>query len=152
MLEPSTHHIETPGESVHSSFIPPIRYASFWQRFAASLIDIIILSAIGQLLKTVLGEPSSDIASLVINWLYVALLLSGSWQATLGKRTLGIKVVGTNGERISFLNATGRHFATIVSAVILFIGYFMMLWSDKKQTLHDMMAGTFVVKGNAKPS
>jgi uncharacterized RDD family membrane protein YckC len=51
-----------------------------------------------------------------------------------------------NGHRISFANASGRFFGKYVSAIILLIGYLMMLWDDKKQTLHDKMAGTLVVK------
>jgi uncharacterized RDD family membrane protein YckC len=59
---------------------------------------------------------------------------------------LGLKVTTTNGERISFGQATGRHFGKYISTIILFIGYLMMIWDDKKQTLHDKMANTLVVK------
>ena len=51
-----------------------------------------------------------------------------------------------NGERISFGKATGRYFGKIVSSIILGIGYLMVIWSDKKQALHDQMAGTLVLK------
>lgn len=66
--------------------------------------------------------------------------------ATLGKKALGIKVTDMYGERITFAQATGRHFGKIISTVILFIGYFMMLWDDRSQTLHDKIAGTLVVE------
>jgi uncharacterized RDD family membrane protein YckC len=146
----------------------PVTYSGFWRRFLAMLIDIIILeSALSILGHTILGntiykEDSSDILGLrldifryngtgtllqtVIDWLYYALLEAGAWQATLGKRAMGIRVTDTSGGRISFGQATGRYFGKIVSAIILFIGYFMMLWDSRKQTLHDKMAGTLVVK------
>ena len=78
-----------------------------------------------------------------------ALLESGAKQATLGKRAMGIKVTDVNGNRISFGQATGRHFGKWISSIILLIGYLMMLWDERKQTLHDKMAGTLVVKREA---
>lgn len=71
---------------------------------------------------------------------------SGPNQATLGKKALGLKVTGLNGERISFGQATGRFFGQFLSAIILLIGYFMMLWDDKNQTLHDKLAETLVIR------
>jgi uncharacterized RDD family membrane protein YckC len=82
----------------------------------------------------------------IVGWLYNALMMSGPNQATLGKKALGIKVTDTRGHRISFGRATGRYFAQYISGIILAIGYFMMLWDKQKQTLHDNIAGTLVVK------
>jgi uncharacterized RDD family membrane protein YckC len=79
-------------------------------------------------------------------WIYFALQESSSAQATLGKRALGLKVTSVEGGRISLGQATGRYFGHIISSIILLIGYFMMLWDDKKQTLHDKMADTLVIK------
>ncbi len=73
------------------------------------------------------------------------MLESGGRQATVGKMAMRIKVTDLYGQRISFLNATGRYFGKIISGAILLIGYFMMLWDDKNQTLHDRMAGTLVI-------
>lgn len=170
MTEPTTPY-SYQGESNLFNETPPVVYAGFWERFAAVIIDGIILWIIGYFIGMIMGAPSSEeiismsqsegfsstmrttyfsgsnMTSFIVQWLYSALMVSGPWQATLGKRALGIKVTGMNGERISFLNATGRYFATILSAIILLIGYFMMLWDDKKQTLHDKLAGTLVVKG-----
>jgi uncharacterized RDD family membrane protein YckC len=50
-----------------------------------------------------------------------------------------------NGARISFGNATGRYFGKILSGLILYVGYLMVAFTDKKQGLHDMMASTLVV-------
>jgi uncharacterized RDD family membrane protein YckC len=71
---------------------------------------------------------------------------SSKIQATVGKMLLGMKVTGYNGKRISFLKATGRHFAKYLSAAILGIGYLMIAFTRKKQGLHDMLAQTYVVK------
>jgi uncharacterized RDD family membrane protein YckC len=65
---------------------------------------------------------------------------------TFGKRAVGIRVVDLQGQRISFGNATGRYFGKILSALIVLIGYFMAGFTARKQALHDMMAGTLVIK------
>jgi uncharacterized RDD family membrane protein YckC len=86
------------------------------------------------------------ICSIVISWLYFALMESSTRQATLGKMALGIIVSDMNGQRISFARATGRHFTKIISGVILVIGFIMAGFTAKKQALHDMIAGCVVVK------
>jgi uncharacterized RDD family membrane protein YckC len=59
---------------------------------------------------------------------------------------LGLRVVTSNGQRLSFMNATGRYFAKIISAIILGIGFLMIAFTDKKRGLHDMIASTLVIK------
>ncbi len=84
--------------------------------------------------------------SIVITWLYFALMESSSKQGTLGKMALGIKVTDIEGNRISFLRATGRYFGKILSGMILMIGYIMAGLTPKKQALHDMLANCLVMK------
>ena len=84
--------------------------------------------------------------SAVLKWLYYALLESSSWQATLGKKALGLEVTDLEGRRISFGRASGRFFGKIISAIILYIGFLMAGFTEKKQALHDMMAGTLVIR------
>jgi uncharacterized RDD family membrane protein YckC len=84
--------------------------------------------------------------SLVLRWLYYALLESSSWQATLGKKALGLEVTDLEGRRIGFGRATGRTFAKIISAMILYVGFMMAGFTEKKQALHDMIAGCLVVR------
>ena len=122
-------------------------YAGFWERFGASFIDGLVLMIPSFALQYLLGPMQSILVNIVIGWLYSALQESGPEQATLGKRAVGLKVTALSGERISFAQASGRFFGKYVSAIILFIGYLMMLWDDRKQTLHDKMAGALVVKG-----
>jgi uncharacterized RDD family membrane protein YckC len=79
-------------------------------------------------------------------WLYSALQECSSQQATIGKRVLGIKVIDLAGQRISFGRATGRYFGKIISGMIMYIGFIMAGFTDRKQALHDMMAGCLLVR------
>jgi uncharacterized RDD family membrane protein YckC len=84
-----------------------------------------------------------------LQWLYFSLFESSPWQATPGKLALGIRVTSMDGGRISFLRATGRYFAKMLSAFIFLIGYLMVAWTQRKQGLHDMLASTLVLNGRA---
>ncbi len=86
-------------------------------------------------------------AALLITWLYHAYFESSSWQATVGKRVMSLYVTDLSGQPISFLNATGRHFAKIITGLIpLFLGYIMAAFTERRQALHDMIAGTLVLR------
>jgi uncharacterized RDD family membrane protein YckC len=80
---------------------------------------------------------------------YFALMESSRWQGTLGKALVRSKVVDSMGRRISFGRATGRFFGKILSSQTLLIGYLMVAFTKKKQALHDLLAGTFVVNNEA---
>ncbi len=90
------------------------------------------------------AESVGQIAGILAGWIYYAALESSVKQATLGKTALSIKVTDMEGNRIGFGRATGRHFAKIISGIILLIGYLMIAFTEKKQGLHDMMAGCLV--------
>jgi len=83
---------------------------------------------------------------LLASWIYEAAMESSSLQATLGKMIFGMKVTDLNRNRISFARATGRHFAKYLSSMILFIGYIMAGFTERKQALHDIIASTVVVR------
>jgi len=88
-------------------------------------------------------------ATLVFTWLYHALMESSEWQATLGKKALGLVVTDMAGQRVSFGRSTGRHFGKIITNMVpAFIGYIMAGFTEKKQALHDMMAGCLVLRRN----
>ena len=151
---------------------PTVTHAGFWMRFAAILIDGILIGAVNSIVMTpLLGQTFqmamsaesgdltqfdlmawittfivSNIVVTVISWLYFAFMESGSMQGTLGKKLLGIKVTDMDGGRIGFGRATGRYFGKILSGMILMIGFLMAAFTEKKQALHDMLAGTLVVK------
>ena len=133
-------------------------YAGFWKRLVAFTVDLIIGCIVGYILVYILSyimvtsNPSSffvteiviRISSIMLAWAYSAGMESSQTQGTLGKIALGIKVIDLDGSRISFGKATGRYFAKIVSS-IFFIGLFMTAFTEKKQGLHDKMAGCLVV-------
>lgn len=153
--------------------VKPVRYAGFWLRFVAAIIDGIVLY-IAQMIITVplmgimglttfnsqtmseaqqMGAIGAIIGltiitflfSSIVQWLYYALMETYNG-ATLGKMAIGLKVTDLEGNKISFLKATGRYFGKIISGIILLIGYIMAAFTEKKQALHDIMAGCLVVK------
>jgi uncharacterized RDD family membrane protein YckC len=85
-------------------------------------------------------------AFMVLTWFYFAKLESGPHQATYGKRALGLKVTNLSGEPIGFGQASGRFFGKIVSGMTFYIGFIMAGFTQRKQALHDLIAGTLVVK------
>jgi uncharacterized RDD family membrane protein YckC len=153
----------------YAAAAPTVRYAGFWIRFVAAIMDGLALGivvgpvwAILALMIGVAGErvdmPGIGIhlvRGIVIwslftfaGWIYEASLESSSKQATLGKMALGLKVTDENGRRITFARASGRFFSKILSRMIFLIGYIMAGFTARKQALHDMIAGTLVVRTN----
>jgi len=135
-------------------------YAGFWKRYAAYFIDYILLTVVTlplSMIINVMGVSSGSegmqvaltlvvmLLSMVISIGYYAGFHASRGGATLGKMAVGIKVVRGHGERISFLRAFCRYLATIVSSLILMIGFIMAAFTERKQALHDMMCDTLVV-------
>ena len=88
------------------------------------------------------------IGFLVVQWLYFAGMESSERQATFGKSVMSLRVTNSEGQRLSFGHATGRFFAKIVSGMVpLAIGFLMAAFTEKKQALHDFIAGTLVLRG-----
>ncbi len=79
-------------------------------------------------------------------WLYAAGLEASRSQATIGKRWMGLKVTDLQGERLSFLRASGRYAAKYISALPCFLGFMGALFSSRGLALHDRLAGTRVVR------
>ncbi|MFI5114336.1 MAG: RDD family protein [Terriglobales bacterium] len=145
-------------------------YGGFWIRVVAAIIDAIIvripvhivgaifglgglaagglgLGGLGHgaaLPLLIFGGGVLALLTIAGSWLYEAFMLSSPYQATLGKMILGMKVTDLYGNRISFGRATGRHFAKWLSGMILCIGFIMVGFTERKQGLHDMLAGTLV--------
>jgi uncharacterized RDD family membrane protein YckC len=140
-------------------------YAGFWLRVVAAIIDAVIIDAVVFVLSFVIGYGMGSAGSgggaaggvgavigLVIGIAYFCGMESSARQATLGKMAVGIKVTDLAGSRISFGKALGRYLGKIVSFLILCIGFLMVAFTEKKQGLHDIMAGTLVVKKSAAPA
>jgi len=172
---------------------PPMRYAGFWRRFLALILDMLVyLLAIFVVsffvgLVVVLGVGPQLLSSLQTRaeelqvplallhvfclWLYYALTESSPWQATPGKRALGLLVVDARGNRLSFWGATRRHLAKFVAgtfwtaglgltgagntllqalgwASLLFgvSGFLLAGFTRKKQALHDLFVDCLVLR------
>lgn len=144
-----------------------IVYAGFWRRFAAAVLDSMILGMLSYVVlipafimmgitgTDSMGKPDptlmmgvlipSYLLIFVLQAVYFAFMHSRPAQASLGKMAVGIKVTGPDGERISFWRGFGRYFAFILAAIPLYIGLIMAGFTDRKRGLHDMICNTLVV-------
>ncbi|HEX6805905.1 MAG TPA: RDD family protein [Terriglobales bacterium] len=146
---------------------PAVRYGGFWIRFVAVIIDALIMGIVvwpvAGILGLMVGVAGGSVQMpdvgihlvrgvvagalfLFAGWIYEASLESSSKQATVGKMALGLKVTDEQGRRISFGRATARYFSKILSRMTLMIGYIMAGFTARKQALHDLIAGTLVVR------
>lgn len=134
-------------------------YAGFWLRVVAYFIYAIAVLFCSLFAGVALGitmvamgieptgeEPIWNLAGILVAWLYYALMESSSRQATLGKMALGLKVTDLDGYPISFARASGRFFGKFFSAFMLCVGFMMAGFTQRKQALHDMIAGTLVIR------
>jgi len=128
------------------SMVEP-QYAGFWIRLGTSIIDSIILLVIGAIIGVILH--SNQAASTGINTLIGLVYTFGFWLSsgqTLGNRVTNTKLVRENGDPVTFGTAFIRYLGMIVSAIPLGLGYFWVIWDPKKQTWHDKMAGTLMIR------
>jgi uncharacterized RDD family membrane protein YckC len=157
------------------AYAPPVatgpEYGGFWLRVVAMLLDGVVLSvvitpiiflvmfpavkqAVDDAQRGSQDPPMELFARMfavipliyLVNWLYDSLLTCSSWQGTVGKRVLRLKVIDQAGNRVSFGRATGRSLSKIFLSGILYVGYIMVAFTDRKQGLHDMIAATYVVR------
>lgn len=162
------------AQEAHSPYAPPraavgagydyvadgeVVYAGFWKRYAAYMIDTVLLMIVFGIAGAVFGVSGAWLVTgdgvgtfgafyllqIALMALYFAWMHASVNQATLGKLAVGIKVTDDDGERISLLRGIARFFATIPSSLILCIGYLMAAFTDRKRALHDMIASTLVV-------
>jgi uncharacterized RDD family membrane protein YckC len=160
----------------------PINYGSFLRRLAATFIDgfvfmgvfFVLLAATGGIGKIIAvvndlkengGDPNEAAVALVgtflfailgltiVQWLYFAYFESSEKQGTFGKQAMGLIVTDLNGNRLTFVKASIRHFARILPTLIPLLGnvytladYLCQPFTEKKQTLHDMAAGALVLR------
>ena len=160
-----------PIETFESTETSNTEYAGFFMRLVAYIIDAVVLSVVLGLVLGIVAvimglslEGISEIDEtagtlvaitfaftagtgvIIASWMYFALMESSPRQGTLGKMAMNIKVTDEEGGQISFLQATGRYFARTLLSGILFIGYIMILFTDKQQGLHDILARCLVVR------
>lgn len=137
----------------------PALHAGFWARVAAYFIDVILFTISILLLFGLVAGVSAIAADnngnsnstgvnavfLFLFWTGCAIFEATRLQATPGKHFLGLQVVDSKGERPSAGQAFGRNYGKFLSLVILYVGFMLAGWTSRKQGLHDLMAGTFVV-------
>ena len=144
------------GEGIEKAVV---KYAGFWRRVLAGLIDVIVavsmLLIILVVLVVLLMESGYllyesplfwNFFTLVYFWLYQALLESSARQGTVGQIVAKIRITTTEGKRVSFLRSSVRFFSSILSSSLLALGYLMILWDRRNQTLHDKIAKCVFVK------
>ncbi len=135
-----------------------IRYAGFWRRVLAYLVDATVLAGVGGILFGAVYAFAPDsldslssltnflLVTAVIGWAYSALLESSPAQGTLGKLAIGLYVSDIHGDPITFLRASIRYLLKVFSSLFCFLGWVMPAFTPKKQALHDLLAGTLVLR------
>lgn len=128
------------------------------KRFLSGLIDFCIVSCLGGIILTLQHGIGAGLPELInggllkfYTWFAIACFIYGfsmeasPAQGTVGKLATGTVVVNENGQRMTFGQALGRNLGKFVTYIVpLYIGYLMVLWTRKNQSLHDKMSGTIV--------
>jgi len=137
-----------------------LRYAGFGIRFAAKFLDGLILGVlflapmmVVMFSRGVQQQPGEVDLFMIffqlgfygVNLAYTVFFL-GRYGATPGKMICKLKVVKADGEPVSYLRALGRYFSELVSGMVCYIGYLMVLFDkEQRRALHDHMCSTRVV-------
>lgn len=119
-------------------------HAGFLKRMIAYIIDAFIILAINFIVNLMFGISISTVLSL-LSYLYFPIMHSSQLQATVGKLFLNIRVVTKSGESLSFMKALGR-FVVKYFSFMLIIGFATVLFTQKKQGVHDLVCGTYVLE------
>jgi len=125
----------------------PVGFVFFVPIMAANSIDWADPDLVGEAFGALIGGfVALAFLALLGSWLYYALLHGSSRQATLGQMALGIRVTDVGGRRVTFARASGRYFASLLTNLTFGIGYLILLFTVRKQALHDLIAGTLVLR------
>jgi uncharacterized RDD family membrane protein YckC len=125
--------------------------AGFWRRFGALIIDAVILLVVEIVLRVAL-KGAGQALSLVVSLVYFTLFVGASRGQTPGMSALGIRVISFDGSgSIGYGRAFIRWIGGYVSAVVILLGFFWMLWDKEKQCWHDKFASDVVVPVSAYP-
>jgi uncharacterized RDD family membrane protein YckC len=129
---------------------PAETHAGFWIRFASAFIDGLILSAVGAVLGA--GDGRLSLLSLVLAGGYFTYLHGSAAGQTVGNKLCNIRVADeANGAPLDYGRAALRWLMSYVSGIVLLLGYLWMLWDPKKQTWHDKVARSVVVRTQYYP-
>jgi uncharacterized RDD family membrane protein YckC len=146
----SAENIEDSTVEAAQSSIKAVEYAGFWVRFAAVLVDGLVLIVPSIIVNVIFGKSLGVFMQYVLGWTYAIYMLN-TRQATLGKMAVGLKVTTIDGGmpttgKLALREILGK----ILDVVTLGIGYLMIVFTAKKQGLHDMIADTVVVYDPAR--
>jgi uncharacterized RDD family membrane protein YckC len=149
---------------------PRPAFGGFWARFAAKLIDGLLLLGIGLLLAEAVATlfyggaiplppdwrgflRAQGIMSLVNAGIAIcfSIYFIRRFEATPGKRMLGLRVVRADGSPVGAGKIILRYFGEQLSGILFLSGYVMAAFDDEKRTLHDYLCDTRVVKGERPP-
>jgi len=144
---------------------PAAALAGFGARSLAALVDcgilivllfieaLVLVGVFGLRVERDLGMADAPyfLIAALIAWLYCAGFDSGRRGATPGKRALGLEVVDLNGERPGFARATLRFVLRGLTAATAMLGWIMIALTSRRQALHDLAAGTLVIRSDRKP-
>jgi uncharacterized RDD family membrane protein YckC len=123
--------------------------AGFWVRGGAVFVDFVVAGAMGGLLGLTLFKMHVPFIPRILCGLFLGAAyrigMTGRWGQTVGKMAAGIVVVAEDGSPVGYGRATGRFFASYLSAAIMDGGYLMAAWTKRNHALHDYMAGTRVI-------
>ena len=119
-------------------------YMGFWVRFAARIVDGIILIVPGALLARF--GITGPIISVLVTFIYFVAFTAWCGQ-TPGKMLMGIQVVNSHGVvptlgQVLLREVPGK----IASTLVLFLGYAWAGWDPNKRAWHDHIGGTYVVR------
>lgn len=134
--------------------------AGFWARLVAYIIDAIIVGIVAGVIQAILITPASapDAGGGAFLLLIVGYILTFVWGfayyvyfwtrsgQTPGKKIMGLKVITVNGDKLTTGKAIVRVIGYAISSIIIYLGFLWSIWDKNKQTWHDMIAGTYVVK------
>lgn len=140
-----------------------IAYADFLPRVGAYLLDAVFVGILSLILQfglaimfglvsggndgvIALGSGLGSLLAFLITIVYFVGYETSDKQGTWGKQILGIKVTDQYGRRVSTGQAVGRFFAKIISSLTCGIGYLLPLFTDRRQTLHDLICGCLALK------
>ena len=142
MYPPPPQAAETPPPSGGASG----PRAGFWRRLVGLLIDAILLSIVGTIIRSIIGRGGGYGVTFVVEILYFTILIGSARGQTVGQMAMGIRVIDFNtGGPIGYGRAFIRFLVSILSTIVIFLGYFWMLWDKEKQCWHDKAANDVVV-------
>jgi uncharacterized RDD family membrane protein YckC len=147
---------------------PPIRYAGFWMRFFALVLDLIFvplifspLIIVGGVVGYYFGVMSPHIIDQDYLWQFAAgsatvtyslifffyFLIGHSFGATIGKKIMGIRLTTYNGSSPGFWRALIREsLGRFLASIFFYLGYLWIAWDAHKQGWHDKLVGTFCIR------